>query len=73
MTEPALEWVDVFLGDVRLGDSVRTKEGTVPAGSRFSDIQGTVVAVRSGSVAVKIGEDTVLYWPEQLERLARPE
>lgn len=73
MTESEPTWVDVLLGDVRLGDSVRTKEGTVPDSSRYSDITGTVVGVRSGSVAVKTGEDTVMFWPSQLERLTRPE
>jgi hypothetical protein len=72
MSEP-VEWTDVLLGDVRVGDTVRTKVGTVPSSSRYADITGTVVGVRSGSVAVKTGEDTVLFWPNQLERLVRPE
>lgn len=73
MTEPQPVWVDVFLGEVRVGDSVRDKEGTVSSESRYSDVQGTVVAVRNGSVAVRIEQDTVLFWPNQLERLERPE
>jgi hypothetical protein len=72
MSEP-VEWTDVLLGDVRVGDTVRTKVGTVPSSSQYADITGTVVGVRSGSVAVKTGEDTVLFWPNQLERLVRPE
>lgn len=72
MTE-SVEWTDVLLGDVRVGDTVRTKEGTVPPASRYVDIAGTVVAVRNGSVAVKTGPDTVLFWPNQLERQVRPE
>lgn len=73
MSEPVLEWVDVLLGDVRIGDTVKTKEGTVPTSSQWADMSGTVTGVRSGSVAVTSGADTVLFWPTQLERLVRPE
>lgn len=72
MTEPEPVWVDLFLGEVQVGDSVRAKAGQVAGSSRYVDMTGTVVGVRSGSVAVRTGQDTVLFWPSMLERLVRP-
>jgi hypothetical protein len=66
-------WVPVFLGEVRVGDTVRTMAGTIPASSRYVDTTGAVVAIRNGSIAVKTGSDTVLFMPDQLERQERPE
>ena len=73
MTEPDPVWVPVYLGEVRVGDSVRAMAGEVAESSRYVDSQGTVVAIRNGSIAVRIGQDTVMFWPSQLERLDRPE
>ncbi len=67
------QWVQVLLGDVRVGDIVRTKAGAVADASRFSDVTGTVVGIRFGSVSMRTGQDTVVFSPDQLERLTRPE
>lgn len=71
MADPV--WTDVFLGELLVGDSVRAKAGAVAESSRYRDMQGTVVAIRNGSVAVRAEQDTVMFWPNQLERLERPE
>jgi hypothetical protein len=73
VTEPEPIWIDVFLGEIRVGDSVRTKPEEVATTSRYANVTGTVVAIRNGAIAVRTGEDTVLFWPVQLERLDRPE
>jgi hypothetical protein len=73
VTDPEPTWVPVLLGDVRVGDVARTIDALIPEGSRYLKSQGTIVAVRSGSVTLKIGTDSVVFQPEQLERLERPE
>lgn len=67
------EWVTVLLGDVRLGDTVRTLPDTIPPASRFRNVTGRVIGVRSGSVVVHALDTDVLFWPHQLERQVRPE
>jgi ribosomal protein L21E len=58
------EWVTVQL---------RTLPDTIPPASRFREVSGRVVGVRSGSVVVHVRETDVLFWPHQLERQVRPE
>lgn len=71
---PAPEtWVPVLLGDVRVGDSIRVLADQVPAGNRWADQTGTIVGVRMGSITAQIGPDAVIFYPNQLERLERPE
>lgn len=66
-------WVPVVLGDVRVGDTVRTLPNKVPEGSRFRNITGQIVGIRSGGVTVQVSEAWVNFWPDQLERQERPE
>lgn len=76
MTDPTSDdqvWVPVYLGDCRVGDTVRPMDGMIDPHSRYVDATGTIVGVRFGSITVRIGDDSVVFWPDQLERLSRPE
>lgn len=66
-------WVPVYLGDVRVGDTVKARADSLPPDSRYADYVGTVVGIRFGSLTVRIGDDSIVFQAEQLDRLERPE
>lgn len=69
----AEKWVPVLLGDVRIGDHVRTIPEKIPESSSFREVSGEIVAIRSGGVSVNVEDTWIMFWPDQLERLDRPE
>lgn len=70
---PDPQWLPVLLGDVRVGDTVRTIPDKIPTNSLYKNVTGLIVGIRSGGITVQIENNWVTFWADQLERMDRPE